>query len=110
MIWYGESMTAPFGQCLVRVAEHDVEQETQKQLVAAKRVIYQRLLQLVEAGINDGTIAKCDPNVAAFTIAGALSWLSHWHRPGGRWTAHEAAKRVTALLLNGLAPEKAPAA
>jgi AcrR family transcriptional regulator len=103
MIWYGESMTVPFGQCLVRVAEHDVEAETQKQLVAAKRVIYQRLLQLVEAGIEDRSIGKCEASVAAFTIAGALSWLSHWHRPGGKLSAHEAAKHVTALLLNGLA-------
>ena len=104
MIWFGESMTEPFGQCLVRVAEHDVEQQTQEQLMAAKRVIYRRLRQLVEVGIKDGSIAECDAKAAAFTIAGALGWLSHWHRPGGKWSAHEAASHVTALLLHGLAP------
>jgi AcrR family transcriptional regulator len=104
MIWFGESMTQPFGQCLVRVAEHDVEEQTQAQLMAAKRVIYRRLRQLVEVGMKDGSIAECDAKAAAFTIAGALGWLSHWHRPGGKWTAHEAASHVTALLLHGLAP------
>jgi len=104
MLWFGASMTEPFGKCLVRVAEHDVGDETQRQLVAAKRVIYTRLRQLLEAGIADGSIAKCDAKVAAFTIAGALGWLSHWHRPGGKWSAHEAASRVTALLMQGLGP------
>lgn len=104
MVWFGESMTEPFGQCLVRVAEHDVEAETQTQLMAAKREIYRRLRLLVEVGIKDGSIAKCDAKVAAFTIAGALGWLSHWHRPGGRWGAREAAAHVTSLLLQGLTP------
>ncbi len=103
MIWFGESMTQPFGQCLVRVAEHDVEQQTQTHLMAAKRVIYRRLRHLVEVGIKDCSIAECDAKAAAFTIAGALGWLSYWHRPGGRWSSHEAATHVTALLLHGLA-------
>ena len=104
MIWFGESMTQPFGQCLVRVAEHDVEQQTQVQLMAAKRAIYRRLRHLLGVGMKDGSIAECDAKAAAFTIAGALGWLSHWHRPGGRWSSHEAASHVTALLLQGLAP------
>lgn len=102
MLWFGESMTQPFGRCLVRVAEHDVQADTQAQLVAAKRVIYRRLRELVEAGIADGSLAPCDANVAAFTIAGALGWLSHWHRVGGRLSAHDAAAQVTELLLRGL--------
>jgi AcrR family transcriptional regulator len=107
MVWYAESMTTPFGKCLVRVAEQDVEEETQKHLIAAKRVIYRRLLQLVEAGQQDGSIeTACDAKVATFTIAGALSWLSHWHRPSGKLSAHEAAESVTQLLLNGLLPDK----
>jgi AcrR family transcriptional regulator len=106
MVWFGASMTDSFGKCLVRVAEHDLESETQAQLVAAKRVIYRRLRQLVEVGIKDGSIPECDAKVAAFTVAGALGWLSHWHRPGGRWSAQEASARVTALLLGGIAPPK----
>lgn len=104
MIWFGESMATPFGKCLVRVAEHDLGAETSAQLVTAKRVIYRRLQQLIEVGMQDGSIGRCDTKVAAFTIGGALGWLGHWHRPGGRMSAREAATRVTELLLNGLAP------
>jgi AcrR family transcriptional regulator len=104
MVFFGASMANPFGKCLVRVAEHDLEHKAQSELAAAKRVVYRRLRQLVQAGIEDGSIPECDPKVAAFTIAGALGWLSHWHRPGGKWSAHEAAARVTSLLLEGIAP------
>jgi AcrR family transcriptional regulator len=103
MIWFAMNMTTPFGQCLVRVADQDVEAETQKHLTAAKRAIDKRFRQLVEAGIADGSIKQCDAKIAAFTVAGALSWLSHWHRPGGRWSARQAAELVTELLLDGLA-------
>lgn len=104
MVWYAENATTPFGMCLTRIAEQDVEPETQKQLIAAKRVIYRRLRQLVEAGIADGSVAPCDARVAAFTIAGAVGWPSHWYRPGGPLSPREAAETVTGILLAGLAP------
>jgi AcrR family transcriptional regulator len=104
MVWYGVSMTTPFGKCLVRVAEQDVDASTHKQLVAAKRVIYERLKTLIDTGISDGSIDTADANVAAFTIAGALSWLSHWHKPDGKLTAQQAAESITALLMHGLGP------
>lgn len=104
MVWYAENTTTPFGMCLMRVAEQDVEEETQRQLQSAKRVIYTRLRQLVEAGIADGSVAPCDSRVAAFTIAGAVGWPSHWFRPGGPLTAREAAERVAEMLLAGLTP------
>lgn len=104
MVWYAENATTPFGMCLMRVAEQDVEPETQKQLTATKRTIYRRLRQLVDMGQEDGSIDPCDARVAAFTIAGAIGWTSHWYRAGGPLSAREAAERVTELLLRGLMP------
>ncbi len=104
MTWFGERKAEPFGRCLVRIAEHDLEQAAQAELMAAKRAIYRRLRHLIEVGMKDGSIATCDAKVAAFTIAGALGWLSNWYRPGGRWSAHDAASHVTEFLLNGLDP------
>ncbi len=108
MIWYAENMTTPFGMCVVRIAEQDVEPETHKELARAKRVVDRRIRQLVDAGIEDGSVAPCDQKVAAFTVAGALSWIGHWYRPGGPWSPREAAERVTALLVQGLAPRREP--
>lgn len=104
MIWFGESMADPFGKCLVRVAQQDLAGETQAELIAAERVVDRRVRQLIEVGIKDGSIGSCDVKIAAFTIAGALGRIGHWHRAGGKLSAREAAARVAALLLDGLPP------
>jgi len=104
MVWFGASMTQPFGRCLVRVAEHDVDEATQAQLVAAKRKIYLHIRRLVEAGGADGSLRRCEPGVAALTLAGGLGWMSHWYRAEGPWSASQSAEYVTDLLLMGLTP------
>jgi AcrR family transcriptional regulator len=106
MIWFAENMTTVFGTCLVRIADQDLEPQTQSELHAAKKIIDRRLRQLLDMGIADGSIAPCNSRLAAFTIAGALNWVGHWYKPGGSWTARAAAEQVVALLVSGIAPRQ----
>lgn len=103
LVWYAENMTTVFGSCLVRVAEQDLEPETQRELRAAKKTVDGCFRKLIEQGIADGSIAPCDSRIAAFTAAGAVNWLGHWWKPNLRWSAHEAAEHVVHCVLNGLA-------
>jgi AcrR family transcriptional regulator len=102
MIWYAENMMTVYGACFARVAEQDLGAQAQKELHDAKRVLDRRFRQLIEAGIEDGSIVRCDVKLAAFTVAGALSWIGHWYKPGGRWTSREAAEGVVKQLIHGL--------
>ncbi len=102
MTWYAENMMTVYGACFARVAEQDLGAEAQKELHDAKRVLDRRFRQLIEAGLEDGSIARCDVKLAAFTVAGALSWIGQWYKPGGRWTSREAAGGVVKQLINGL--------
>ena len=102
MTWYAENMTTVFGACFARVADQDLGAEAQKELHAAKRVVDRRLRQLVEMGIEDDSLAKCDVKLAAFTVAGALSWIAHWYKQGGSFTPREAAEGVVKILVAGL--------
>jgi AcrR family transcriptional regulator len=104
MTWYAENMTTVFGMCLVRIAEQDLEPKAGAELHAAKTLVGRRIRQLLEQGIADGSIAPCNPRVAVFTIAGALSWVGHWYKPGGRLSPREVAESVVALLDAGLSP------
>ncbi|HVW25026.1 MAG TPA: TetR/AcrR family transcriptional regulator [Polyangiaceae bacterium] len=103
MTWYAENMTTVYGACFARVAEQDLGVEARKELRDAKRVVDRRFCQLIEAGIADGSVAPCDVKLAAFTLAGALSFIGHWYKPGGRWTSREAAEGVVKQLVAGLA-------
>jgi hypothetical protein len=108
MMWFGASMTEPFGRCLVRVAEHDLDEDTHAQLITAKREIHGHIRGLVQAGIDDGSLRTREPAMVALTIAGGLGWISHWYRAEGPWSPAEAAAYVTDLLLAGLTPEPDP--
>ena len=102
MTWYAENMMTVYGACFARVAEQDLGAQAQKELHDAKRVLDRRFRQLIEVGVEDGSIARCDVKLAAFTVAGALSWIGQWYKPGGRWTSREAAGGVVKQLINGL--------
>jgi AcrR family transcriptional regulator len=104
MTWYAENMTTVFGMCLVRIAEQDLDPKAGAELHAAKTAVARRLRQLLEQGIADGSIAPCNPRVAVFTIAGALSWVGHWYKPGGRLSPREVASNVVSLLMSGISP------
>jgi AcrR family transcriptional regulator len=104
MTWYAENMTTVFGMCLVRIAEQDLTPEVGAELHAAKTLVARRLRQLLEQGISDGSIAPCNSRIAVFTIAGALSWVGHWYKPGGRLSPREVAMNVVSLLMAGLSP------
>ena len=104
MAWYAENMTTVFGMCLVRIAEQDLDPKAGAELHTAKSTVARRLRQLLEQGVADGSIGPCNPRVAVFTIAGALSWVGHWYKPGGRLSPHEVAANVVSMLMAGLSP------
>src|SRR6476469_6904487 len=47
-----------------------------------------RFRGVIRAGIEDGTFAAVDPNVAAAFVLTALNGLVAWYRPDGRLTSH----------------------
>jgi len=101
---YAEIVTMDFGQCVIRVGEDPLPLESQLKLRRIKAVIDAEFRQLIEQGIAEGTIKPCDPKIAAFTIAGALSWIARWYRPSGPLKPDEIADQCIALLLTGLCP------
>jgi TetR/AcrR family transcriptional regulator, cholesterol catabolism regulator len=49
-----------------------------------------------------GRLRNIDPTVAAFSITGAINWLSRWYRPDGKLSAEEIAKQIADSSLHGL--------
>ncbi|MGD9021611.1 MAG: hypothetical protein PVF46_07415, partial [Lysobacterales bacterium] len=60
------------------------------------------LREIIAAGIEDGTIAACDPKIAAFTLFGAMNWISRWFDPAQGLSAGEIAAQMNTLFINGL--------
>ena len=99
---YAMIVTRDFCMCLIRVGEDPLAPTGRKKLRCLKAELDHEFRALIEQGIAEGSLAPCDPKLAAFTLAGALSWIGRWYDPKGPLSAEQVARDSTAVLMNGL--------
>jgi AcrR family transcriptional regulator len=105
---YASIVTRDFGMCLIRVGEDPLAPAARKKLRRLKAELDHEFRALIEEGIAEGSLAPCDPKLAAFTLAGALSWIGRWYDPQGQLGAAAVAQQSIAILMNGLSPRRGP--
>ena len=103
---YANVMTLSFGRCVMRLDEGDLSSRAREEVRAYRNKIDRRLRSIIFEGIADGSIAPCDPKIAAFSIAGALNWICMWYEPTGALSAEEIAPQFARTLTQGLARNK----
>ena len=103
---YTEIVTMDFGMCVIRLGENPLPPDSQRKLRRIKASIDREFRELIRLGIEEGSIAPCDPKIAAFTVGGALSWIGRWYRPGGPLKPDDIARQCISLLANGLCSGK----
>ena len=103
MIKYLELALNPLGRC-VQMGLDPLPEPRRRQVRKLARNISLRIRAVVERGIADGSIAKCDPMMAVSNITGALGWINQWYRDDGPDTPREMALRSISILMDGLAP------
>ncbi|GAA3984957.1 TetR/AcrR family transcriptional regulator [Comamonas faecalis] len=99
---YADIVTQPFGMCLIRVGDEEVPEPSRTELRRMKREIDLAFRRLVAQGVEEGSLAPCDPKITAFVIAGALSWIGRWYQPGGDYGAEQVAEQCIGTLLGGV--------
>ena len=99
---YAGIVTEPFGMCLIRVGDEQLPQDSRKELRRMKSEIDHAFRRLVAQGVEEGSLAPCDPKMSAFVIAGALSWIGRWYQPGGDYTPEQIAQQCIATLCDGV--------
>lgn len=99
---YARIVTMDFGMCVIRVGEDPLPPESRHKLRSMKAAIDHEFRELIRQGIAEGSIAPCDPKIAAFTLGGALSWIGRWYRPDGGLDPAEIAEQCIQVLMQGL--------
>ncbi|MDA7416108.1 TetR/AcrR family transcriptional regulator [Xenophilus arseniciresistens] len=99
-----------FGKCVIRIGEDPLPAPLKKELRRLKAGIDLEFRQLIEEGIREGSLLPCDPKMAAFMLAGALSWVGRWHREDGTLTHAQITEQALGLLLGGVLAVPASAA
>jgi AcrR family transcriptional regulator len=99
---YVGAITSEFGWCMVRAEDQDLGPEMSQAIKQAKSDIDQGIRRLVREGIEEGSFRDHDPKMVAFALAGALNWITHWHREDAALTPAEIAARFFKLFDAGL--------
>lgn len=100
---YAEVMTTDFGRCIPMIRDvHIVGLD--KNLRERMGRIDQRIRQLLTQGMEDRSIAGCDPKLTAFMIAGAMNEIGRWYDPAGPLSPQLIAEKFINQLTAGLAP------
>jgi AcrR family transcriptional regulator len=101
---YAAAIASEYGWCMVRAHDQDLGPEMRRQINVLKSEIDQGIRRLLRAGMDDGSIAPCDPKITAFAMAGALNWIAHWYRADQALSAAEVAAAFVDFFEHGLRP------
>jgi AcrR family transcriptional regulator len=107
MTRYAEVITDDFGRCLVLSRNQILSAESEDKLKVQHNNLNSAVLELITRGVEEGSIAPCDPKLATFALFGAFNWIAHWHKPGGTWEPREIAQSILQLFKSGLLPRAA---
>jgi AcrR family transcriptional regulator len=100
---YVAIVTQDFGRLVIRVGEDPLPEANRRKLRRMKSALDLEFRELIRQGIAEGTMADCDPKLAAFTLAGALSWIGRWYDPAGALSPEQIAEQCIGVLVRGLA-------
>lgn len=103
---YCEIIVGDFGRCFALLSDTDLTPETGANLRRGKHLIDKRLRELIASGIADGSVAPCDPKMAAFMLAGAMNGIAKWFSDDGAHDAATVAEIFVNLMAAGLEPRQ----
>lgn len=98
-----------FGRCVAMLDDTELSAAARREVRSLKRRIDASIRGYIEEGITDGSIAPCNPKLAAFAAAGAINWIGTWYKPEGGLSAEEIACSFSQLLTHGLVHKAGPA-
>jgi AcrR family transcriptional regulator len=104
---YVEIVTQDFGLCVIRIGEDPLPPAGRLKLRRMKGLIDREFRSVIKEAIDAGSLAENDPRLAAFAVAGMLSWIGRWYRPDGEYTPTQIADRFITILVHGLGRREA---
>ena len=79
-----------FGRCLARPGPEPLSDKYLDQI----EPLYVRL---------DASMRACNAKITAFTLFGAINWMTRWYQPEGEMTTRQVADEMARLFVHGLA-------
>ena len=104
--WAGIAAT-DFGRSILTIDPRTLADESRKTHGKSHRLLLRRIEALIEAGIEDGSVRKCNPTVMTLSLVGLFNSPAQWFRPDGPLSLEQAAAEMAVLMERGLAAGEA---
>lgn len=89
------------GSCAVMLDINSLTEKNRKTIIRRRDAVSVGVERLIAFGIRDGSIAPCDPKLAALFIFGVVNWMSVWYRSSGPKTPEDIASEFLRLFKAG---------
>lgn len=99
---YISLLSNDFGACLVLCRDDALSDPLRAILREGRKDFDTALRRLIELGIEDGSIAPCDPKYAAATMFGAFNWVPYWAGDREPLSYAEIGEQMLRVLVDGL--------
>jgi TetR/AcrR family transcriptional regulator len=96
-------MTGSPARSFIRIEPGTLGPGRDREVRAARRWLEHDLRDLVQRGVDDGSIAPCDPKLVAVIVIGAQNWIGTWYRSDEAWAGQEVASGYAQMMRRMLA-------
>lgn len=92
-----------FGRCLARPGPEPLSEKYLAQIEPLYVRLDASMREMIDDGIADGSMRACNAKITAFTLFGAINWMTRWYQPEGEMTTRQVADEMARLFVHGLA-------
>ncbi|WP_028219741.1 TetR/AcrR family transcriptional regulator [Paraburkholderia oxyphila] len=83
----------------------DMLPEHQEIIRKRRRAFDKRMREVVQEGIDDGSIAPCEPKLAIAWLMGAINWIPQWFDSEGEYSPEALAETLVQFMSHGIAAQ-----
>jgi len=105
---YIKTVTTSPTETFILMEDGALKPEQAEEIMKLRKQLEYDLRESIQEGIDDGTIAPCDPKMVSFAIVGAMAWVSKWYDPALPWTADQVSVGMAQLLSRMISANPVP--
>lgn len=95
-------------QPLIVIREWEaLEPELREKIGSRRRALRDQVRDIIAEGVEDGSLAPCEPRIAVTIINASISWLLRTYRPDGAISRGAFIDEIIRLLLDGMGTRRA---
>ncbi|MDJ0753617.1 MAG: TetR/AcrR family transcriptional regulator [Ardenticatenaceae bacterium] len=99
---YAHLVSDDFGICLILMRINAPEEKFRRPYRNLSRDVFDGLQRMIQSGLDDGSIAPCNPKYMASALIGTLNETVYWHLAEGRDSPQNTAEKFFKVFEQGL--------